>query len=220
MYLFGGTMGLTSNSKFYALDLQSFKWELIRAKAADNDAGNLPEPLDEHSAVVCDDKMILFGGFVNGERCNSVYSYKISSNEWRLLPAQSTSAPCPRAGHSAMMYSENSTNWMYVFGGKNDEDKLNDIWRFDLDAQTWEQVISVDDTQPLQRSGHSAVLYKDFMVVFGGIFEITKELNDLMLFDLKNLRWVEFFEESGGLSPHNSIRNNPSSPRRLRKQLG
>jgi Galactose oxidase, central domain len=34
------------------------------------------------------------------------------------------------------------------------------------------------------------------MVVFGGIYEITKELNDLHLFDFKKRRWVTLFEES------------------------
>lgn len=43
------------------------------------------------------------------------------------------------------------------------------------------------------------------MVVFGGIYEITKELNDLHLFDFTKKRWVTLFEESyspvRGLSP-------------------
>lgn len=33
------------------------------------------------------------------------------------------------------------------------------------------------------------------MVVFGGIHEITKELNDLVVFDLKTHKWVQFFQE-------------------------
>jgi Galactose oxidase, central domain len=32
--------------------------------------------------------------------------------------------------------------------------------------------------------------------VFGGIYEITKELNDLHMFDLKKKKWVTVFEES------------------------
>jgi len=34
------------------------------------------------------------------------------------------------------------------------------------------------------------------MVIFGGIYEITKELNDLHLFDFRKNRWVTIFEES------------------------
>jgi Galactose oxidase, central domain len=34
------------------------------------------------------------------------------------------------------------------------------------------------------------------MVIFGGIYEITKELNDLHLFDLKKNKWITMFEEA------------------------
>jgi len=44
------------------------------------------------------------------------------------------------------------------------------------------------------------------MVIFGGIYEITKELNDLHLFDFKMQRWVTLFEEANSpkreLSPY------------------
>jgi len=33
------------------------------------------------------------------------------------------------------------------------------------------------------------------MVIFGGIIEITKELDDLVLFDIDNTKWVQLFEE-------------------------
>lgn len=35
------------------------------------------------------------------------------------------------------------------------------------------------------------------MLVFGGIFEVTKELNDMHLFDMRQKRWIQFFEETG-----------------------
>jgi hypothetical protein len=33
------------------------------------------------------------------------------------------------------------------------------------------------------------------MLIFGGIFEVTKELNDLMAFDFSTNQWVTIFEE-------------------------
>jgi len=46
---------------------------------------------------------------------------------------------------------------------------------------------------PLPRCGHSCDIYENYMVLFGGIFEITKELNDFMLFDFRTNRWVTVF---------------------------
>lgn len=34
------------------------------------------------------------------------------------------------------------------------------------------------------------------MVIFGGIYEITKELNDLHLFDFRKNKWITIFEEA------------------------
>jgi hypothetical protein len=42
----------------------------------------------------------------------------------------------------------------------------------------------VDDERPEIRSGHSAVVWDGVMVVFGGIFEVTKELNDVCAFNI------------------------------------
>ena len=49
--------------------------------------------------------------------------------------------------------------------------------------------------KPCPRSGHSACLYKDMMLIFGGMHEVTKELDDMYLFDFRNKRWILFFDE-------------------------
>ena len=71
---------------------------------------------------------------------------------------------------------------MYIFGGKNEcNEKLNDFWRLDLSNMTWEQLPTPDNIAP--RSGHSCNIYKDKLIIFGGIQEITKELDDLISYD-------------------------------------
>lgn len=48
----------------------------------------------------------------------------------------------------------------------------------------------------MPRSGHSATLYNEnYMLIFGGILDITKELDDMMLFDLERNQWANLFEE-------------------------
>jgi hypothetical protein len=86
---------------------------------------------------------------------------------------------------------------MVIFGGRDDEsNKLNDIWIFNFSTYQWEEIdLEDEDIKPLPRSGHSACLYKDMMLIFGGIYEVTKELDDMYLFDFRNKRWILFFEE-------------------------
>jgi hypothetical protein len=53
------------------------------------------------------------------------------------------------------------------------------------------------------------------MIMFGGIFEITKELNDCHFFDFKSRKWITLFEECGSpkRSPHEvSMLEEDSSP--------
>jgi hypothetical protein len=61
----------------------------------------------------------------------------------------------------------------------------------------WTEIKSPPGTfVPIERSGHSCDVFENFMLVFGGIFEITKELNDFSIFDFRTNRWVSLFEET------------------------
>ena len=55
---------------------------------------------------------------------------------------------------------------------------------------------------PLKRSGHSAVVYKNFMIIFGGIYELTQELNDMHIYDFNNGQWFAILNEMESPSPH------------------
>ena len=127
----------------------------------------------------------------------------------------SQNLPPSRAGHSAVLYQDR----MIVFGGKDeDNNKLNDIWAFDFPTNKWSeiQLSEANYLKPTTRSGHSACIYNDFMVVFGGIHEVTKELSDMCAFDIKQNKWVQFFEEISSPikqgSSANSIRKKDDSP--------
>lgn len=85
---------------------------------------------------------------------------------------------------------------MVVFGGRDeDNDKLNDMWVFDIPSRQWREE-KPHYPAPMQRSGHSACLVRDQMVIFGGILEVTKELDDMHAYDFKTKRWTALFEET------------------------
>lgn len=130
--------------------------------------------------------MIVFAGFDQGFRSNKVHILDFKSMAWSYSEVEGPK-PCPRTGHSAVMYGDQ----MVVFGGKSDENqKLDDTWIYDVANNKWTQVKGqLGDTVPGARSGHSATVYRDRMVIFGGIFEVTRELNDTYVFDLKKCKW-------------------------------
>lgn len=214
MYLYGGSSGLNTNSTFYALDLNTNLWELVRSK---QDEVNTPPECDEHTAVVHDEQMILFGGFVDGDRVNCVHKFNFKLGEWRRIQFdQAEKQPSARAGHSAVVcpnVGASGDSYMYVFGGRDNEDvKLNDLWRLNLSTEKWEQVLSNEASTdvPCGRCGHSSEVYNGYLLVFGGIFEITKELNDLFIFNLETRVWKRLFRAS--------IEENLESPSTTLKQ--
>jgi len=69
---------------------------------------------------------------------------------------------------------------------------LDDLWEFDIGAGTWSQIqIQDGDLRPLARSGHTAVTYNNKMYIFGGILELTKELNDMLVFDFSTMKFCQ-----------------------------
>ncbi len=73
--------------------------------------------------------MIIYGGFEDGIRTNSIYRYYFKENKWEMVKILSEICPSPRAGHSSIMLGDK----MVIFGGRDDENnKLNDIWLFDF----------------------------------------------------------------------------------------
>lgn len=77
--------------------------------------------------------MLVFGGFVHGERTNSLYKCNLTTMQWEI-PHFSGTPPVGRSGHSAVVYN----NAMYIFGGVEEStEALNDTWKLDLDTMIW-----------------------------------------------------------------------------------
>ena len=69
-----------------------------------------------------------------------MHTFDAETRVWSLLEPANTGAPAPseRAGHAAVMHEGD----LFVFGGKDDDNqKLNDLWRFNMADRTWTQLI-------------------------------------------------------------------------------
>jgi Kelch motif len=132
MYLFGGSKGnCDANDKMYTLDLKLNRWDIVS-----DQQGDIPKTRDEHSASLYEsNSMVIFGGFVNGVRNNDVYKFTFITRKWELLKPSTAAAPAPRAAHSSIIYKD----LIIIFGGKDeDNEKLNDVWAFNLRNFVWE----------------------------------------------------------------------------------
>lgn len=105
---------------------------------------------------------------------------------------------------------------MYIFGGKGvNNTKLNDLWTYNLTTHYWTQVnkctTQEEDLlhkQPIARSGHSCDIIDNYMIIFGGLYDITKELNDMHVFNFNNQTWNRIYEEPSSFTSPLKMFNN------------
>ena len=100
--------------------------------------GETPETRDEHTACYFEPEssMIIFGGFMKGVRTNEIDKFLFQENRWVKVNATGV-RPSPRSGHASVIHQSS----MWVFGGKDDDNrKLNDLWRFDLGTNVWQEI--------------------------------------------------------------------------------
>ncbi|KAG7380254.1 kelch domain containing 4 [Phytophthora pseudosyringae] len=107
---------------------------------------------------------------------------------WRSI--SSPNSPPPRCSHQSAVYRDH----LYVFGGEfataDQFHHYRDLWRLDLKTNAWEELEVKGGPSP--RSGHRMVVWRNFLVVFGGFYEAAREtkwFNDLFLFNLAELKW-------------------------------
>ncbi len=73
---------------------------------------------------------------------------------------------------------------MYVFGGNNGNKVFNDLHCLDTITMKWNKIKRVGNI-PCARSAHTmTAMNEKYLVVFGGINENGKPLNDIYIFDI------------------------------------
>lgn len=121
-------------------------------------------------------------------------------NGWKQA---ATGSPAPRArAHHPLIYAE-GWNALFVYGGyTNDavngtgtftpENYLGDLWRFDLDTETWEQIVFDEAGGPGHRDNAKLVADEQNgrIWLFGGSQFDGTTLSDLWSFDLHTRTWT------------------------------
>lgn len=97
---------------------------------------------------------------------------------------------------------------VYVFGGFDQytDEIFNKLYKLDYkDNCQWTQVIYTKGRPPAKRNDHSATLFGDNIIVFGGNSEEDRFLNDVAVLNLSTLTWSH--PEVQGFLPEGRIRH-------------
>lgn len=127
---------------------------------------------------------------------NDVHCLDIDSlTWWKPRIKKNDAMPDGRYGHTATLIGD----IMYVFGGQGRESTgggsskstpkaFKDMYALELTTWTWQRVRCAT-APPAARSGHSAMLMGDKIVIFGG-WDMKRTFSDLWVFDTKAFSWL------------------------------
>ena len=87
---------------------------------------------------------------------------------------------------------------MLIIGGGDGKQRLNDVYEYDIDNETWTRVIYTGEVNAA-RAGHIACQFADKMIIFGG-GDGVRWLNDIYEFDLVAQKWY-LVENNGEIAP-------------------
>jgi len=136
------------------------------------------------------DKMYLFGGSSGQTLKDSshyFYSLDMKGYKWEVIHARGEVPTC-RDDHTAVIYEGS----IVIFGGfSTDGERSNDLYRYYFRDNKWEKISVLGIDFPVPRAGHSAIVFGDSMVVFGGRDEDSNKLNDIWVFNFSTYQWEE-----------------------------
>jgi N-acetylneuraminic acid mutarotase len=145
---------------------------------------NGPEPRWEHSLILYKDCIYIFGG--TDDRYTyftNVLKYTILENKWEILESDDN-APCAN-DNSVVLYKDKAI----VFGGYCNTLFLNELHEFDFTTFSWKKLQPIGDI-PCGRFGHSSVIYKDYMYVFGGTTKF-EAADDFYKLDISSNKFIK-----------------------------
>ncbi|CAN0181919.1 unnamed protein product, partial [Phaeothamnion confervicola] len=125
----------------------------------------------------------VFGGYDGVQRMNDFFACDLDTYTWRRIPetGEAPGTPSTRYFHSCAVHNGS----MFVFGGYNGSERLNDMYEHNFASGEWTRVESVGEV-PTGRSSLVAQVHGNSLYIFGG-YNGTVVLNDFYEFRLAPL---------------------------------
>mmetsp|Transcript_14690 Transcript_14690/g.14310 ORF Transcript_14690/g.14310 Transcript_14690/m.14310 type:complete len:320 (+) Transcript_14690:639-1598(+) len=183
LYFFGGYQKKTGDfyKDLFSFDLGRRKWENISL------VGENPSERTDHSMVLYDGSLYIFGGYDGKTRFGDLHKCNLKSGtyKWRKMEGDGPS-PLNRFGHTACIYEHS----MFIFGGWNGHDTLDDIFQYSFASNYWYEIKRVKGLRPPPRYRHTAITCNSQMIVFGGVDTNQQRFNDLFTYDFEKRKWT------------------------------
>ncbi|CAL1544468.1 unnamed protein product [Lymnaea stagnalis] len=138
----------------------------------DEDDDDIPEAHDQDGAE--------FGWF------NDLYVLDTVSCRWSQPMQMNLGVPTQRAAHSMCAINRH----LIIFGGRDIEERQNDLHIFNVDTRKWLTDLTVTGQVPAPRSFHSMTAIGDKAVLFGGRGRNDQHFDSFDVFDFAKKQWL------------------------------
>lgn len=115
------------------------------------------------------------GSSTEGEPCDGIV------NQWTVVKSKGN-PPRQRSLHVGIVLNDG----LYVFGGYDGSNRVNDFHKFDFKYGVWSQILSSNN--PSARDRHITVSHRDCIYIFGG-YDGSNRVNDFWQFDSNTQAW-------------------------------
>lgn len=214
LYLFGGL----SHQKGWLDDLFVFDTESRTWKEVETQ-GNKPRARDKLQAVAIGTNIYYFGGFgpkVAPEEMdedwedeeeedeeelpeaqeqegaefgwfNDLFVLDTVKNQWTQPLQRNLGVPTPRAAHGMCAIGSS----LYIFGGRDYEDRQNDLHCFDVVTLKWNMELKSEGELPQPRSFHTVNAVGQRVIVMGGRGRDNAHFADIHIYDSEKGQWLQ-----------------------------
>ena len=161
-----------------------------------------PGPCNMHSSdfIPTQNEVYVFRGGNGREYLNDLHALDVESYEWRKVITHGT-PPQQRANHSSALLDDTHNGGkseLFIFGGWNGSERLNDIHVLDTATSTW-STPRVMGVKPHPRAGMTLTALRGRLYLFGGSGTSSKCFDDLQVLDRKEMAWLDVNDEGDAM---------------------
>ena len=161
-------------------------------------------------------EVYVFRGGNGREYLNDLHALDVETYSWRKVRTRGT-PPQRRANHSSALLDDGvagGRSELFVFGGWNGSERLNDVHVLDVETSTWStpRILGV---KPHPRAGMTLTALRGRLFLFGGSGTSSKCFDDLQVLDREEMAWLDVTEAGNdATTPPSSSSNNGGGGRR------
>ncbi|RUS86758.1 hypothetical protein EGW08_005481 [Elysia chlorotica] len=138
----------------------------------DEEFEDIPESKEQEGAE--------FGWF------NDLFVLDTETLKWSQPMQMNLGVPTQRAAHGMCAIGRD----LVIFGGRDIEDRQNDLHIFNVDSRKWQIDMKTEGLVPGARSFHTLTAFGNKAVLFGGRGRDNQHFDTFDVFDIEQKRWI------------------------------